>query len=104
VQVTYGTVIEPLARLEGDQYHTLQSVTFPSHVSTRKAIREAATAAETKLNAYAVKSSMRLDVYQRAKAFSLKGEKLESEEQRYVDRLVRLQSLHSVQLFLGCPL
>lgn len=94
-QVTYTSVIEPLSRSEGEEYHVLQALTFPAHVSTKKPVRDAAIAAETKLNAYAVKSSMRLDVYQRVKAFAVKGEKLGSEEQRYVDRLVR--SHHQVE-------
>ncbi|GAQ89369.1 thimet oligopeptidase [Klebsormidium nitens] len=88
-KVTYASVIEPLSRIEGEEYHVLQALTFPAHVSRKKPVRDAAIAAETKLNAYAVRSSMRLDVYQRVKAFSVKGEELRTEEQRYVDRLVR---------------
>ena len=48
--------------------------TFPSHVSTSKALRDAASDADTKLSAYGVEASARKDLYDAMVKYSLTDE------------------------------
>lgn len=78
--------------LEDAEFAVLESsVTFPGHVSTDKALRDACTEADTKLSKYAVESNARADLYAAVLAYSQTEEAaaLEGERRRYVERRIR---------------
>mmetsp|Transcript_18920 Transcript_18920/g.40817 ORF Transcript_18920/g.40817 Transcript_18920/m.40817 type:complete len:718 (-) Transcript_18920:432-2585(-) len=68
--VTWAGVMQPLVEADAE-FGVVESVcTFPGHVSADKAVRDACTAADTRLSAYAIESSARKDVYEAVLAFS----------------------------------
>ena len=91
---TWPAVIGPLAALDRDIEERVAAVTFPKDVSTDKAAREAAAAAQAALSAFEVKSSMRLDVYAAVSAyfehhFTSERSTLDAEAVRFVERTMR---------------
>ncbi|KAH9301450.1 hypothetical protein KI387_013033 [Taxus chinensis] len=88
-KVSYIDVIVPLAELEAEQFHLVQSCVFPRMVSPLKDVQEASLEAEKKIDSHNVNCSMREDVYRVVKAFAAKGEWLDPEARRYVNHLVR---------------
>lgn len=63
--------------------------TFPQHVHTDKAVRDASTEAEEKLSKHGVEMSARYDVYEAVQAYAARGEALEGEDKRFFDRVMR---------------
>lgn len=100
-KVAYSKVIMPLAELEAEQSYLVQSCLLPRMVATSKDVREASVKAEKIIDAHNVKCSMREDVYLVVKAFSTRGEWLDPEAQRYVNRLVREFERRGVNLTSG---
>lgn len=100
-KVAYSNVIKPLAELEAEQSYLVQSCLLPRMVATSKDVREASVEAEKIIDAHNVNCSMREDVYLVVKAFAARGEWLDSEAQRYVNRLVREFERQGVHLTSG---
>ncbi|CAM6010102.1 unnamed protein product [Sphagnum balticum] len=88
-EVSYETVIAPLANLEAEEFAVVQGCVFPSLVAVSKDVRNASAEAEKKIDAHNVKCSMREDVYLVVKAYAAKKETLSPQAQRFVDRLIR---------------
>ena len=61
---TWDNTIKPIAAYESKYSTTENNITFYRYVSTSKELRDKAIAIEEKMDPWAVKSSMRLDVYQ----------------------------------------
>lgn len=100
-EVAYSNVIMPLAELEAEQSYLVQSCLLPRMVATSKDVREASVEAEKLIDAHNVKCSMREDVYLIVKAFAARGEWLDPEAQRYVNRLVKEFERRGVNLTSG---
>ncbi|XP_024541630.1 probable thimet oligopeptidase isoform X2 [Selaginella moellendorffii] len=88
-QVTYESVIEPLERLEADEFMAVQSCVFPSLVNPARDVRDASVKAEKMFEAYNAKCRLREDVYRVVKAYAEKKEDLPPETLRFVNHLVR---------------
>ncbi|GLJ30748.1 hypothetical protein SUGI_0609520 [Cryptomeria japonica] len=88
-KVCYSNVIVPLAELEAEQFHLVQSCVFPRMVSPSKDVREASIEAERRIDAHNLNCSMREDVYRVVKLFAARGEWLDPEARRYVNHLVK---------------
>lgn len=88
-KVAYTNVILPLAELEAEQFHLVQSCVFPRMVSPSQDIRDASLEAEKKIDAYNAECSMREDVYRAVKAIATRDEPLDPEARRYVHHLVK---------------
>ncbi|KAL9651480.1 hypothetical protein ABK040_001427 [Willaertia magna] len=91
---TFDNVILPLAYDEGFTSTFESSLTFPSYVSTDKAIRDAGSKAEEKLSEFAIESMMREDVYKSIKTVEAliekeKENKYSEEDKRLVKRMIR---------------
>ncbi|KAJ2773282.1 metalloendopeptidase, partial [Coemansia nantahalensis] len=87
---TFDSVIVPLARRESDNAGEYGVVTFLQNVSTDKEVRDASTAAEEKLNAFEIESSMREDVYRVVRAVYDNADemaRLGPEDQRLVKKM-----------------
>uniref|UniRef100_A0A7S1TFZ1 Peptidase M3A/M3B catalytic domain-containing protein n=2 Tax=Compsopogon caeruleus TaxID=31354 RepID=A0A7S1TFZ1_9RHOD len=85
-----------LAEAEMDLSADSSAVTFGSHVSTEKVVRDSAAKAEEKIDAYLVESSMRKDLYESLVAFEARigqepdlSAQVTAEEKRMLDRLLR---------------
>lgn len=89
---TLESVIAPLARLDLE-VEPLTAVTFLRHASTDAALRDAASAAHVKLEAFNVAAGMREDVYRAVKAFAAAHPDytttLDRETARFVERTLR---------------
>jgi len=89
--LTWDSIVAPLAQ-EDAEFSTVESVaTFPGHVATDKALRDACTDADTKLSAYAVEAGSRKDVYVALSAYAETDEAkaLDGERRRCLDRKLR---------------
>ncbi|KAJ2159800.1 metalloendopeptidase [Coemansia sp. RSA 552] len=89
---TFDNVVVPLAQRENEHSTDYYLVTFLQNVSTDKAVRDASTAAEERLNAFEIESLMRADVYRVVHAvFDDKAamDKLGAEDRRLVERMER---------------
>ena len=98
--VSWDSIMAPLCEEEGI-FSTVESVcTFPSHVSTDKALRDACSAADSTLSAYAVEAGARRDVYDAVLAYSTTEEAaaLEGERKRCVERTLRALRRQGVHL------
>jgi len=84
---------DDLRRLSDNEmdFSTQSSIcTFPMYCYIDADIRNVASELETKLDAYCVESSMRMDMFLAVKRFSeLQDKHLSSEESRYVEKLLR---------------
>ncbi|KAF9505096.1 hypothetical protein BS47DRAFT_1374338 [Hydnum rufescens UP504] len=91
-QRTFSSVFLELAKEEALIENATGPLTFYQYVSTNEQLRNAANAAEQRLNEYGIESSMRLDVFQAlkdAKAhIDSSGQKLTSEELRLVEKML----------------
>lgn len=101
-EVAFDNVIKQLADAECD-YHTLRSpIEFPQHVSMSKELRNASTEASKKLEDFDVEMSMRKDIFDKIAYYN---DKLSAdlvarkpEDQRYVDRLIKLGKRNGLHL------
>ncbi|XP_050206884.1 probable thimet oligopeptidase isoform X2 [Mercurialis annua] len=87
-KVSYANVIAPLADLEAEQFPLIQTCVIPKLVSTSEDARKASIEAERRIDAHIATCSKREDVYRVVKAFSVKGEWMNSEAKHYVKCLV----------------
>ncbi|KAJ7935586.1 metallopeptidase MepB [Mycena leptocephala] len=104
-ECTYESVFLALEAAETDFETVNEPLGFYQNVSPSKELRDASTDADSLVRAYGVESSMRLDVYQ-AKLAAEKNikssglwEKLSSEEQRLIDKMI----LQGKRSGLGLP-
>ncbi|XP_069947514.1 thimet oligopeptidase isoform X2 [Cherax quadricarinatus] len=88
-KVTYENVIK-LADLMAERTTMGSPLDFPQHAATDKAVREASSTAEQKLEEFDVEMSMRKDIFDRVVAFSenVGMEGLNDEQKRLVDKLI----------------
>jgi metallopeptidase MepB len=90
-KATFASTFGAMIRLGAAVDPLENAITFPKHVSSDDETRDAAEAAEKKLSAFSVESSMRRDVYLVLKAVAnnkKSGETLSSEEKRYVEKTI----------------
>jgi len=89
---SFFNTVQQIANLDARLEFQKSILTFPKDVSVDKDVRSAAAAAATELAAYAIKASMRSDVYEVVKGSVLtnsRGEALRGEEFRLRDRMLR---------------
>nr|XP_045605809.1 thimet oligopeptidase-like [Procambarus clarkii] len=98
-KVTYENVIKQLADLMAERTTLGSPLDFPQHAATDKAVREASSTAEQKLEEFDVEMSMRKDIFDRVVAFrdnnGLEG--FSDEQKRLVAKLIlhgRRNGLH----------
>lgn len=81
-----------LAQREAELTNVLEPLSFLQHVSHSKDLRDASTEAEGLHREHNVEASMRLDVFRAKQAakqnLDHSGQKLSSEEQRLVDKMM----------------
>ncbi|XP_047472872.1 thimet oligopeptidase-like [Penaeus chinensis] len=97
--VSYDNVIKKLADLMNERSTFGSPLDFPQHAATDKAVREASSKAEQKLEEFDVEMSMRKDIFDRVVAFkeNVGVEGMSSEQKRLVDKLIlhgRRNGLH----------
>lgn len=86
---TWENSIKPISDFEPIFDVSCSNFTFPAHTSTDKEIRDASTDAQKAISSFAIEQSMREDVYQSIMEYTKKKEKLELQDQRFLDRVVR---------------
>ncbi|KAJ2006710.1 metalloendopeptidase [Coemansia thaxteri] len=89
-ELTFDSVIAPLGARQNEQDADYSLITFLQHVSTNRAVRDASSAAEEKLQAFEIESMMREDVYRVVRAvFDNADEmaKLGAEDRRLVEKI-----------------
>eukprot|EP00741_Cyanophora_paradoxa_P006272 tig00000989_g6081.t1 len=86
---SFEKVIAPIARDEARWATFDCMVTFPAYVSPDKDVRKASTDCDKRLKEFQIELSMREDVYKSVMAFKTRGEKLDAEDQRFVDKLIQ---------------
>ncbi|XP_045134136.1 thimet oligopeptidase-like [Portunus trituberculatus] len=89
-QVTYENVIKQLADLMTERSTQGSPVDFPQHAAVDKAVREASSKAEQKLEEFDVEMSMRKDIFDRVVEFkeSVSTDGLTAEQKRLVEKLI----------------
>lgn len=90
VQVTYENVIKQLADLMTERSTEGSPLDFPQHAAVDKAVREASSKAEQKLEEFDVEMSMRRDIFDRVVGFknSVGTGGLTAEQKRLVEKLI----------------
>ncbi|KAI9229256.1 MAG: hypothetical protein DHS80DRAFT_22524 [Piptocephalis tieghemiana] len=93
-QCTFTSVLLPMGQLENRHSGRENRITFLQHVSTDSKVRDASVEAEKKLQDYGIKTSMRVDLYERVVAArrNTSAEEFASmdpEDQRLFDRIER---------------
>ncbi|ORY48950.1 zincin [Rhizoclosmatium globosum] len=86
---TYENTLLPFAEEDKLLTPLATSFDFPQHTSANKALRDASSAADTKVSAFNVETSMRKDVFASIQKYAAKKEVLAAEDQRLLDRLIR---------------
>eukprot|EP00949_MAST-11_sp_MAST-11-sp1_P005036 g5036.t1 len=90
-KLSWDSICAPLTR-DDAEFSTVENIlTFPSHVSPSREMRDAATEAEKKLSSFGVDAASRTDVYDAVKQFSETEEATElvGEKKRYLEKLMR---------------
>ena len=90
-KITWNSIIAPQIKAEAE-FSTLENMlTFPSHVSPDKEVRDASREADKLLSAFLVEASSRKDMYDLFVTYSRTedAKSLEGEEKRYLERRIR---------------
>jgi len=89
--VNFQNIIKPLIDLDGDVTTQSGVLTFASNVALDQTLRDASTEAEKQITDLTIDLSLRKDVFQNIKTFSLTDEAkaLNYEQKRFVDENVR---------------
>lgn len=89
-RISWDSIMGPMDE-DDTVFSMCESVlTFPQHVSTSKALRDASTVAEEKLQAYSIDAGSRHDVFQAVEAFNKQHRSsLSGERARFTDRMIR---------------
>ena len=82
----FNNVMLPMALDENDSGLISHIIGFYQSVSSDQKLRDASTEAEKLMDDFSIESSMREDVYKLVEAALKKGEKLESESQRLIEK------------------
>lgn len=85
-QASFESVILPMAQDENLQTLEAHILGFYQSVSTNQELRDASTEAEKLMDDYGIEASMREDVFQLVDAALKKGDKLDPESQRLLER------------------
>ncbi|KAL8867884.1 MAG: hypothetical protein Q9174_005369 [Haloplaca sp. 1 TL-2023] len=83
---TFKDVMVPMAQDENQMGLTAPIIGFYQAVSTDQALRNASTEAEKLISDYSIESSMREDIFKLVDAALKKGEKLDPESQRLLEK------------------
>ncbi|KIX93608.1 uncharacterized protein Z520_10786 [Fonsecaea multimorphosa CBS 102226] len=83
---TFQNVLLPMAHDENQQTLKAHILGFYQSVSTDQALRDASTEAEKLMDDFSIEAAMREDVFNLVDAVLKKGEKLDSESQRLVEK------------------
>lgn len=83
---TFEKVLLPMAYDENEGGLETHIIGFYQSVSTDQALRDASTEAEKLMDDFSIESSMREDVYKLVEAASNKGDKLDAESQRLLEK------------------
>jgi metallopeptidase MepB len=83
---TFENTVLSIALRENESALSTRIITFYQAVSADKDIRDASTEAEKLVNEFAVETSMREDIYKLVEAVFQKGEKLDPESQRLLEK------------------
>ena len=98
-QATFKDVLLPLANDENTMALETRRLGFYQAVSTDQALRDASTEADTQLDDFGIESSMREDVFRLVDAVLKKGEKLDPESQRLLEK----EHKNYIRYGLGIP-
>ena len=85
-QASFDSVVLPMAQDENSQTLEAHILGFYQSVSTNQELRDASTEAEKLMDEYGIEASMREDVFQLVDAALKKGDKLDAESQRLLER------------------
>ena len=96
---SFKNVLSPMAHDENAMGLEAHIIGFYQAVSTDQALRDSSTEADKLLDDFAIESSMREDVYQLVDAALKKGEKLDAESQRLLEK----ERKSYIQNGLGIP-
>ncbi|CAA0822740.1 Probable thimet oligopeptidase [Striga hermonthica] len=88
-KVTYVNTILPLAELEAQQFSLIQSCAFPKLVSSSEDVRKASLEAEQRIDSHVSSCRKRDDVYRVIKAFTARGDWVNSQAKRYALHLIQ---------------
>ncbi|KAL8969043.1 MAG: hypothetical protein Q9183_002184 [Haloplaca sp. 2 TL-2023] len=83
---TFNDIMLPMAQDENSMGLTAPIIGFYQAVSTDQALRNASTEAEKLISDYSIESSMREDIFKLVDAAMKKGEKLDPESQRLLEK------------------
>ncbi|KAK6463324.1 oligopeptidase [Scheffersomyces coipomensis] len=97
---TLESVLQPYATYSNDNSFLTSQVTFYSHVSTDKELRDASTKAEELMDNASIEQSLRPDVYKVFDALydSIKDEDVDAESKRYVEKTVKFYKRNGLAL------
>lgn len=96
--VKYENVLKVLADVECEYTAERYLLDFPQQVSVSKALRDASTEADRRLQAFDVEISMRQDVFDKLLILEKKQEKLQPEANRFLERLIKLGKRNGLHL------
>jgi len=85
-EATFNKVVLPIARDENQQTLQAHILGFYQSVSTDQALRDASTEAEKLMDDYGIEASMREDIFQLVDAALRRGEKLDPESRRLLEK------------------
>jgi metallopeptidase MepB len=83
---TFEKTVLPIALDENESGLSARVIGFYQAVSTDKALRDASTEAEKMMDEFSIEASMREDIYKLVEAAFQKGDKLDPESQRLLEK------------------
>ncbi|UYV67344.1 THOP1, partial [Cordylochernes scorpioides] len=89
-EINFESVLKTLADVECDYTSSRYQLDFPQQVVTDKALRDASTEADKKLQEFDVETSMRPDIFNNLLELQQKNPEMDPEYQRYLERLIKL--------------
>jgi thimet oligopeptidase len=95
---TFANSIGALAEDAAELDTQTPSFTFPAHVSPDKAVRDAAVAATKALKMHMIEIGVRDDVYRTLVRYRAKGETLDAESQRLLDKTIEAYERNGLAL------
>lgn len=97
-QVSCETVLKPLAQAECEFETEGALFNIPQKISTDKALRDASTEADHKMQEFEVEVSMRQDIFNKLLLLEGKNESLDSEYSRFLEKLIKLGKRNGLHL------
>ncbi|XP_022240182.1 thimet oligopeptidase-like isoform X2 [Limulus polyphemus] len=96
--VNFQSVLKVIADVECEYLSNRYLFDFPQQVSSDKALRDASTEADKKLQAFDVEISMRQDIFDKLLILDKKTEDLKPEYKRYLERLIKMGKRNGLHL------